>query len=104
MRYFSKVGMLKNFLDWLHSGEKTEANLLEICLKRIRAADPGIKAWVVVAPQKPLGDGPLRGIPFGVKDIFDTENLPTAFGSPIYAGRKAKRDAELVRELRRRAR
>src|SRR5712692_6331089 len=102
MRYFSKVAMLKNFLEWLESGEKTEAELLAICLQRIRGADAKIQAWVVVAPQKPLGNGPLRGIPFGVKDIYETENLATEFGSPVYAGRKGTRDAALVRDLRER--
>ncbi|MBI3694883.1 MAG: hypothetical protein HY238_08595, partial [Acidobacteria bacterium] len=47
--------MLKRFLEWRDSGEKTEAELLEICLKRIREADAELKAWVVVAAQKPLG-------------------------------------------------
>jgi Asp-tRNA(Asn)/Glu-tRNA(Gln) amidotransferase A subunit family amidase len=102
LRYFSKVAMLKRFVDWLESGEKTEAELLAMCLERIREADSKIQAWVVVAPQKALGRGPLRGIPFGVKDIYETENLATEFGSPVYRGRKGTRDAALVRDLRER--
>ena len=94
--------MLKTFLDRLASGEKTEAELLAVCLQRIRETEAAIQAWVRVAPQKPLGNGTLRGIPFGVKDIFETENLPTEFGSPVYAGRQGKRDAALVLDLRRR--
>ncbi|MBI3698076.1 MAG: amidase [Acidobacteria bacterium] len=94
--------MLQRFLEWRDSGEKTEAELLVICLKRIREADAELKAWVVVAAQKPLGGGSLRGIPFGVKDIFETENLPTEFGSPLYKGRQGRADAALVRDLRRR--
>ena len=94
--------MLQRFLEWRDSGQKTEAELLDICRKRIREADAELKAWVVVAPQKPLGDGPLRGIPFGVKDIYETENLPTEFGSPLYKGRKSQGEAALVRDLRRR--
>jgi len=44
---------------------------------------------------------PLRGLPFGVKDIFDTAALPTQYGSPIYAGHRPKADAAAVALLRR---
>lgn len=45
--------------------------------------------------------GPLAGIPVAVKDIFDTQDLPTAYGSPIYAPRPARVDAAIVSVLRR---
>mgnify|MGYP003693792705 CR=1 FL=1 len=32
---------------------------------------------------------PLRGLPIGVKDIIDTVDFPTSYGSPIYAGRRS---------------
>src|SRR5574340_1391410 len=102
MWHFSKVGMLQRFLEWLASGEKTEAELLELCLGRIREQEPQIQAWVEVCPQPAQGRGPLRGIPFGAKDIFETAGMATAYGSPIYAGRKGRQDAELVRELKNR--
>ncbi len=102
MWHFSKVGLLRQFLEWLESGEETEAGLLEICLGRIREADSEIQAWVRVSPQPRCADGPLRGVPFGVKDIFDTEGLPTEFGSPLYAGRQPETDAALVRAFKQR--
>src|SRR5579884_244473 len=102
MWHFSKVGLLRQFLEWLESGEETEAGLLEICLGRIREADSEIQAWVRVSPQPRCTDGPLRGVPFGVKDIFDTEGLPTEFGSPLYAGRQPETDAALVRAFKQR--
>jgi aspartyl-tRNA(Asn)/glutamyl-tRNA(Gln) amidotransferase subunit A len=43
---------------------------------------------------------PLFGVPVGVKDLFDTTDLETAFGSPMFAGRVPDRDAEVVRRLR----
>lgn len=43
---------------------------------------------------------PLFGIPVGVKDNFDTAELPTAYGSPIYDGWRPPADAEAVRRLR----
>lgn len=58
-------------------------------------------AWVRIAPQPPLGSGPLDGLSFGVKDIIDTAVLPTEYGSPLYAGRVAERDAAIVSALRR---
>src|SRR5919108_5021928 len=44
--------------------------------------------------------GPRRGVPIGVKDIFDTAGAPTERGSALYAGRIAERDADVVRNLR----
>src|SRR5450756_1254332 len=46
-------------------------------------------------------DGLLNGIPFGVKDIFETRGLATEYGSPLYEGRKGVVDAHVVASLRR---
>jgi amidase len=43
---------------------------------------------------------PLFAVPVGVKDAFDTEGLPTTYGSPIYAGHRPRRDAAFVARLR----
>jgi amidase len=40
--------------------------------------------------------GRLAGLPFGVKDIIDTHDMPTQFGSPIYAGHRPPGDAACV--------
>jgi Asp-tRNA(Asn)/Glu-tRNA(Gln) amidotransferase A subunit family amidase len=70
------------------------------CLKRIRDTDAEIRAWVEIAPQPATGSGPLDGVPFGAKDIFETRGLATEYGSPLYAGRKGTQDAALVAMLR----
>jgi Asp-tRNA(Asn)/Glu-tRNA(Gln) amidotransferase A subunit family amidase len=44
--------------------------------------------------------GPLHGVPVGIKDIFDTADMPTENGSVIYAGRTPSRDATAVAMLR----
>ena len=93
--------MLLEFLQALSSGEKTPRDLLEICRRRIAAGEPDIQAWVEVSPQDPFADGLLDGIPFGVKDIFETRGLATEFGSALYAGRKGVVDAPVVSALRR---
>ena len=92
--------MLLEFLQALSSGEKTPRDLLAICLRRIEVSEPDIQAWVEVSPQDALGDGLLNGIPFGVKDIFETRGLATELGSPLYAGRKGTADAQVVSGIR----
>jgi Asp-tRNA(Asn)/Glu-tRNA(Gln) amidotransferase A subunit family amidase len=94
--------MLRRWIEWLEGGEKKPAELLETCLRHIREQDAEVQAWVEVNPQEPLGHGPLDGIPFGAKDIYETRGLATEYGSPLYAGRKGERDAALVEDLRRR--
>jgi Asp-tRNA(Asn)/Glu-tRNA(Gln) amidotransferase A subunit family amidase len=69
---------------------------VEDCLRRIAECDGDVRAWVEVAPQPPTGDGPLNGVPFGVKDIFETAGLATEYGSPLFAGRKGREDAAVV--------
>jgi Asp-tRNA(Asn)/Glu-tRNA(Gln) amidotransferase A subunit family amidase len=93
--------VLLEFLEALKSGEKSPHDLLEICLRRIAIAEPDIRAWVEISPRGVLGDGLLDGIPFGVKDIFETRGLATEYGSPLYAGRKGDFDAHVVAGLRR---
>ncbi len=93
--------MLLEFLQALNSGGKTPRDLLEICLRRIASSEADIEAWVEVSPQAPLADGLLNGIPFGVKDVFETRGLATEYGSPLYAGRKGVIDAPIVTALRR---
>ena len=46
-------------------------------------------------------DGPLAGVPVAVKDIFDTRDLPTVYGSPIYPPEPSTTDAAIVSVLRR---
>ena len=70
------------------------------CLRRIAECDSQIRAWVEVNPQPATGSGPLDGVPFGAKDIFETAGLATEYGSPLYAGRKGREDAALVALLR----
>ena len=74
-------------------------------LDRIDAVDPTVQAWVHVDPEAvlararqldrlgPAVRGPLHGIPIGIKDIFDTYDMPTAYGSPIHGGHRPTVDA-----------
>lgn len=66
-----------------------------------------IHAWTLVDAQgartaaERVVDGPLRGVPFGVKDLIDVAGLPTECGSSLRRGRIAQTDAWLVDRLRR---
>jgi amidase len=83
------------------------------CLETIEAAEPAVRAWVHVEPEAvlagarrldrlaPAERGPLHGAPLGVKDVFDTHDLPTEYGSPIYAGHRPAADAACVAIARR---
>jgi Asp-tRNA(Asn)/Glu-tRNA(Gln) amidotransferase A subunit family amidase len=95
-----RPGALSSFSEWLDAPPFVRKLALPACLERIRALDDDLQAWVRVSPQPPLGDGPLFGIPIGVKDIFETEGLATEYGSDIYKGRVGTADAAIVRELR----
>src|SRR5580704_4324452 len=94
------MGLLTEYVEWLESGAKTPADLIALCWTRITGREPELRAWVEVSPQEALGSGPLDGIPFGAKDIFETRGLATEFGCPAYAGRKGQADAALVMQLR----
>ncbi|MRD46493.1 amidase [Caenimonas koreensis DSM 17982] len=75
-------------------------------LAAIRAAEPELKAFACVAGDAPaaaaaaLADGPLAGRLIGIKDIFDTADLPTQYGTPIYAGHQSASDAAIVAVIR----
>jgi Asp-tRNA(Asn)/Glu-tRNA(Gln) amidotransferase A subunit family amidase len=81
-------------------------DLLEACLDRIAARDADVRAWQRIDAQAArtraveLDSGPLRGplhgLPIGVKDIFDTYDLATEYGSPIYANHQPPADAACV--------
>jgi len=93
---------LETLSDWFRASPDARDAGVEACLDRIRAKDGDIHAWVQVSPQPATGNGPLSGIPFGMKDIVETKGLSTEYGSPIYKGRIGTEDAAIVRELRQR--
>jgi Asp-tRNA(Asn)/Glu-tRNA(Gln) amidotransferase A subunit family amidase len=102
MRTAAQTPSPQTFSDWLKASPQLRERALQASLDRVRTMDSSIRAWVQVMPQKATGDGALSGIPFGAKDIMETEGLSTEYGSPIYKGRIGTADAVIVRDLRRR--
>jgi Asp-tRNA(Asn)/Glu-tRNA(Gln) amidotransferase A subunit family amidase len=82
----------------IERGELDPQALVHSCLERIAARDGDLRAWVFVNqdPSIPKAVGRLRGVPVGVKDIFDTFDMPTEYGSPIYAGHRPRADCAPV--------
>ncbi|HJS87868.1 MAG TPA: amidase [Acetobacteraceae bacterium] len=80
---------------------RTEA-LVEAVLERVAAREPQIRAFAYFDPDRAraaaasLSPGPLHGVPLGVKDVLDTADMPTAYGSPIWAGWRPRADAAAV--------
>lgn len=67
-----------------------------LCLER--AAEEALVAERQYARGEP--EGQLAGVPFGVKDLFDTEGVRTTYGSPMFADHVPTADAEAVRRAR----
>lgn len=59
-------------------------------------------SWLPASAPLPATDLslPLAGIPVGVKDLMDTADMPTTYGSPLYAAHRPQRDAAVVARLR----
>jgi Asp-tRNA(Asn)/Glu-tRNA(Gln) amidotransferase A subunit family amidase len=86
----------------LNASPEARRLALQRSVDRIQAADPSIRAWVQVLPQRPTGDGALSEVPFGAKDIIETQGLSTEYGSPLYKGRIGTADAAIVQDMRQR--
>ena len=93
------------------AGELTSEALVWSCLERVQEREPDVQAWEFLDPELALRQaqarddeaprGPLHGVPVAVKDIFDTHDMPTGMGSPIYEGRhRPAADASVVATVR----
>jgi Asp-tRNA(Asn)/Glu-tRNA(Gln) amidotransferase A subunit family amidase len=88
----------------IEAGELTPRAVLDICAEAIAAREPDVRAFVALdldaarraADAPGLASLPLRGLPVAFKDIFDTADLPTQYGSPIYKGHQPRADATAV--------
>jgi Asp-tRNA(Asn)/Glu-tRNA(Gln) amidotransferase A subunit family amidase len=88
--------------------------LVQACLDRIADCDEPIQAWTCLEPEQALRQadacdravlsgrplGRLHGVPVAIKDNIDTADMPTAYGTPLYAGHRPQHDATVVQRLR----
>jgi Asp-tRNA(Asn)/Glu-tRNA(Gln) amidotransferase A subunit family amidase len=90
----------------LAAREITAEALLVDCLERIAERESQVHAWTFLDTDAALrraraldaqgGTGLLHGLPIAVKDLFDTFDMPTSYGSPIYAKHRPAWDAACV--------
>jgi Asp-tRNA(Asn)/Glu-tRNA(Gln) amidotransferase A subunit family amidase len=87
----------------IEDGELTAEAVVASCLERIAEREPMVRAWSHLAAEAALAEAQerdrtgkktlLNGVPFGLKDIFDSADMPTTYGSPIYVGCRPANDA-----------
>jgi len=87
----------------IDAGTLTAEAVVASCLDRITEREGMVRAWAHLdrgqalaaarASDKAGKGGFLKGVPFGIKDIFDTADMPAGYGSPIYTGCRPSWDA-----------
>src|SRR6185503_11981730 len=87
----------------LATREITAQALLADCAERIREREASVHAWAFLDIDRAMErarqldaqptSGLLHGLPIAVKDLFDTYDMPTSYGSPIYTGHRPVADA-----------
>jgi Asp-tRNA(Asn)/Glu-tRNA(Gln) amidotransferase A subunit family amidase len=92
------------------AGRLTSEALVAACIERIQSREPEVRAWAHFDPAIALEQARARdretprtrlhGIPVGVKDVIDTADFPTEYGSPIYVGHRPSCDAACVAQVR----
>lgn len=102
------LGVAKS-VDLLRGRALSAEELVRQCLKRIGEREAVVRAWEVVDAERALrearridglGERPLLcGLPVGVKDLIDTRDFVTTYGSPLYRGHRPSADAACVRAL-----
>jgi Asp-tRNA(Asn)/Glu-tRNA(Gln) amidotransferase A subunit family amidase len=99
---------------WLASGALTSRRLTEIYLSRIEEFGPRLECFAMTTPNLALAEadaadallragvnlGPLHGIPYGLKDLFDAKGIVTGWGAEPFRDRVPGTDASVVRKLR----
>ena len=88
------------------AGSLTAETLIRSCLERIEQREPQVRAFEHIAANEAIctakaldkgpSCGPVQGLPFAAKDNYDTFDMPTTCGSPIYAGNRPACDASTV--------
>lgn len=98
----------------IREGRISAAELAADCLRRVEAVEATVRAWAFLDREHAMRQaealdlhrkqgkavGALHGVPVGVKDIFDTGDMPTELGSPLWEGRTPRRDSAVVARLR----
>ncbi len=97
-------------VEKIHRGDLTAEALTRACLDRIADIEDQVHAFAHLDPDLAIRNaqavdkagkgGVIQGVPFGMKDIIDTADMPTGHGSPIYTGHRVRWDAPCVAACR----
>jgi Asp-tRNA(Asn)/Glu-tRNA(Gln) amidotransferase A subunit family amidase len=102
---------LPDLIEAVNTGRRTITDVIESCLAAYAIWEPQLHAFAWLDPDHvrmnareadKIGSQPksvLRGVPVGVKDIFDTAGIPTEYGSPVFNGRVPTKTATAVSRL-----
>ncbi len=110
LHYLSLAEMARR----LKARELSSVEATRSILDRIQKLDPKLKAYATVTPERALKDaarldaetaagrsrGPLHGAPIAVKDLCNTEGVPTAAGMAIHRNHVPAKDSTVVRRLK----
>jgi Asp-tRNA(Asn)/Glu-tRNA(Gln) amidotransferase A subunit family amidase len=83
----------------IRDGKLRPEALMEACLDRIAEREPAVRAFTYLDPDlarrtaAQAQPGPLHGLPVGVKDVLDTADMPSEYGSPIWRGWRPRADS-----------
>lgn len=110
MNEITELG-LRDLVGRVISRELSAEDVVRAYVEVIEKCESQIKAWAYFDPDTALtqarridaglsGPAKLAGVPIGVKDLFDTHDMPTSYGSPIYARHQPSFDAALVAKAR----
>lgn len=104
---------VRRILQGYDQGTLHPEQIAEICIEQVRRMEPQVQAWTVFDKSKLIENAKisaslvamgkrrqLEGIPFGVKDIFNTMDFQTEMGSPIWKGFMPGNDARAVYNLK----
>ena len=86
----------------IREGRLRPDELMESCLARIDEREAVVRAFACFNPAAArqaaasARPGPLHGLPIGVKDVLDTADMPSEYGSPIWRGWRPRADAAVV--------
>ncbi len=98
---------------WIESRKLSSERLTNIYLNRIERLDPKLRSIITLTKDHALARakaadaeiaagkyrGPLHGIPYGVKDLLDTKDIPTTYGAEPFRNRVPSADSAVVRKL-----
>ncbi|MEE2907164.1 MAG: amidase [Planctomycetota bacterium] len=98
---------------WLRSRQITSRALTSLYLERLKKHDQDLKCVVTLLETQAMSQaaqvdqeldagqyrGPLHGIPWGAKDLFDTAGIKTTWGAATHKDRVPTRTAAVIERL-----